>query len=713
MLRQWPSQQRHSQQHRGYKALEVGKAPFKSWTSPDLVFDQIDTDGSGTVDTAELSAFFRGRLDPDKLEAMFADLDEDGSGTVSREEWRKGYFDAGFGSTAMVGQSSEGLSVLLGLISPHYKVDFQDLTHRRPRARIPRVEERGITPVQLGELWTHLASRAEPEGWMDLEGQLVSAKTAAMYDVLRYVIKPATQRGECSYVEAVAAGPQMPLWCVSHWWGTPVREILDCLEQHARDRGIPDRSPYWISAFAVNQHTREAQVEDVVSAQSRVLNVTAGTVAVIDRGAVALKRTWVLYEMCSVLENMSLKLDVYTSRHHICVTTGRIDGTRHRPCTAVGLCDGFAMTDSRNFEANKISREAFFPVDVAIAALGVRLQESQASVERDRRALLNSLSGGVPSEQPPKEHARYEYCDGLLRARFAAAALRSVANASAALYVRCLHAMRISSPLKLQICLSRCKSFAQAEAQKLANALPPSVVDLDLGFHDVAGGCDFIKSFSNRLLQAGQFVERVSTENTPRSRPRPFGSAIERLGFKSNTMTLEVAQYLAKAVEKGCMPKLRELDFGMPVPFSHEVADELTRSAFVQSPVPRNFYGATQLASYVQLSHMKLTSSDLILLVASAASGGFTPLCSLDVSHNKICNHGLAALERALKPPLQRLPHLTMIDLSGNRDSTTRARMRVLTARREAADSNVEYALSKHSEFRIVAFRTGNAADDD
>jgi hypothetical protein len=165
---------------RALKRLEVGHSqPFKSWTSPDVVFNQIDKDKSGFVDILELKRFFRGTLDPAKLDAMFADLDADESGEVSIEEWRKGYYNAGFGESTIVGQSQSGLSALLGLISKPRAVDFSDLSHKLPPQRIHLIEERGITLAQLRDMWAHLKERCKPEGWMSLEGKLLTAETGA------------------------------------------------------------------------------------------------------------------------------------------------------------------------------------------------------------------------------------------------------------------------------------------------------------------------------------------------------------------------------------------------------------------------------------------------------------------------------------------------------------------------------------------------------
>ena len=82
-----------------------------------MVFQQVDKDKSGQVDLLELKRFFRGSLDAQKLDSLFAALDTDDSGEITLEEWRKGYYNAGFGESATVGLTASGLGVLLGLVT--------------------------------------------------------------------------------------------------------------------------------------------------------------------------------------------------------------------------------------------------------------------------------------------------------------------------------------------------------------------------------------------------------------------------------------------------------------------------------------------------------------------------------------------------------------------------------------------------------------------
>ena len=92
---------------------------YKAWTTPEVIFDVVDTDKSGNLSIAELRKFFSNSpMDAEKLEQLFASIDADGSGEISKQEWLQGFFQAGFDGSSIVGQSPEGLGVLLALVNP-------------------------------------------------------------------------------------------------------------------------------------------------------------------------------------------------------------------------------------------------------------------------------------------------------------------------------------------------------------------------------------------------------------------------------------------------------------------------------------------------------------------------------------------------------------------------------------------------------------------
>ena len=142
---------------------------------------------------------------------------------------------------------------------------------RQPPHRIVKTEERGITIRQLRCVWAEIQRRCVPEQWVAVrpssEGWVQVALTPGivnLYDVDKYLIRPATVEHKCALVELMAKGPQKPKWFVSHFWAEPVKDFLACLEQHAKDRGtwkgtgehgdkgesvMDEDMPYWICAY--------------------------------------------------------------------------------------------------------------------------------------------------------------------------------------------------------------------------------------------------------------------------------------------------------------------------------------------------------------------------------------------------------------------------------------------------------------------------------
>ena len=176
--------------------------------------------------------------------------------------------------------------------------DFRELAG--PGCKIPKTEERAITLKQLHAVAANIKRRCEAEGWKGdfyppqvaaKETRALTAEMVRLYDADKYVIRPATVAALCSLVELLAAGPQPPLWFVSHWWGEPVRHFVACIEQHARDHGLGDGACYWVCAYANNQWTLgELDVDLEQTSFHKALALSVGTVSVLDREGVAYSR---------------------------------------------------------------------------------------------------------------------------------------------------------------------------------------------------------------------------------------------------------------------------------------------------------------------------------------------------------------------------------------------------------------------------------------
>ena len=123
---------------------------------------------------------------------------------------------------------------------------------------IEKTELRGITLPQLEQLDDFIDRQANVfgvlHGWgLDRKGQPLHKDRINLYDVVKYVVKPATKEQQCSYVELVApAGTtsQRPKWFVSHWWGEPVKDFIAALKNHAEMRGLAKTDAYWVCAYA-------------------------------------------------------------------------------------------------------------------------------------------------------------------------------------------------------------------------------------------------------------------------------------------------------------------------------------------------------------------------------------------------------------------------------------------------------------------------------
>ena len=88
----------------------------------------------------------------------------------------------------------------------HGAADFSLLcTQKRP---IEKTEQRGITLPQLEQLVDFIERHADEHGvlhgWLDRKGQPLHKDRINLYDVVKYVVKPATKEHKCSYVELVA-----------------------------------------------------------------------------------------------------------------------------------------------------------------------------------------------------------------------------------------------------------------------------------------------------------------------------------------------------------------------------------------------------------------------------------------------------------------------------------------------------------------------------
>ena len=292
-----------------------------------------------------------------------------------------------------------------------------ELALKEVRESIP-VEERGITLAQLRRVYAQIEHRCLREGWKNRDGKQLQPAEVNLYDLNKYLLMPDTKEKRVSYVEHITGGvAQTPQWFVSHWWGEPVADFIACIEQHAADRGLGDDVPYWVCAYANNQHHLAPLVNPDASPFRKALDLSVGTVTVLDQGGMCYTRVWCVYEIYTTMQSAkdkSFYYDIYTAKPHHHPQLG----TRK----AVGLSD-LSGEQERDKSASGL-REQFFPLDLAERAFEVSVRDAQASVEEDRLAIHESIK----RSSPETGDEAFASLDRALHARFALLVGTQLAN---------------------------------------------------------------------------------------------------------------------------------------------------------------------------------------------------------------------------------------------------------------------------------------------
>ena len=103
--------------------------------------------------------------------------------------------------------------------------------------------------------------------------------------------------------------------------------------------------------------------------------------------------------------------------------------------------------------ALKAHRQARFPVGLLQAAFGIKVEDGQASVETDKRHILNSLTGMPLDSEPPRTHAQYDRINQLLHARYALGGLRSTRPTPPCVLCACERLEECEARLITRVCL--------------------------------------------------------------------------------------------------------------------------------------------------------------------------------------------------------------------------------------------------------------------
>jgi hypothetical protein len=138
--------------------------------------------------------------------------------------------------------------------------------------KIDETAARGISVRQLLVMYELVKRRCVAEGWTNWAGELLMPETVTLYDLNKYVIMPATEAHQCSYVELVTGtGEESARRCpdghvpmartkvyqvglstqMPHYWPTNMAEEVSCTQC---DKKLELGATYWLCHRCGDRH---------------------------------------------------------------------------------------------------------------------------------------------------------------------------------------------------------------------------------------------------------------------------------------------------------------------------------------------------------------------------------------------------------------------------------------------------------------------------
>lgn len=302
---------------------------------------------------------------------------------------------------------------------------------------INRAEDRAVTLPQLQRMVRWVDDHCHR--WRDKTTRLkLKLGGISMYHIVDWLVKPATLKNDCAFVELLTTQSQPPSWFIIHWWGEKLVDFMKCLQLHASTRSLPKDAGYWIGAFGRRQHSTTREIAEdftktlffrAMSATNfHVLMTLEPRVEYVKEGvthaqgpATSFSRIWCNMEamMCcyNLPEGVDPVVDIAAmqGQEPVLVTSGLTEAEEHQEL----------VNPSAGFKA-KMNREKAFPLDVIEAGLNFRVQDAQSSDAMDKTRILNCIAErelGLPSLE---KHELYDKANARLRALIATTCWRRV-----------------------------------------------------------------------------------------------------------------------------------------------------------------------------------------------------------------------------------------------------------------------------------------------
>lgn len=303
---------------------------------------------------------------------------------------------------------------------------------------IDKVEDRAINIRQLGRVLKWVEGHCHR--WRDFQTrQRLMMSTMNMYYINDWLIKPATARKDCAFLELLTGQRQPPSWYVISWWGERVVDFMKGLELHMKTRELPENTGFWIGAYANRQHSMTDDIlEDpcgtcyframaaanfhaLLTLEPRTEKVKDGVTQVMGP-ATAFSRIWCNMEAYLCCYDLPVGVDpcldivaTNVAGKTMCITSGLTDAEQNIETVSPG--QGFKL---------KMEREKTFTLDLIEAGLSIQIQSAQSSSATSKNRILNCLAGRDLSLQPLEKHDDYDKANCRLSALIATTCWRRV-----------------------------------------------------------------------------------------------------------------------------------------------------------------------------------------------------------------------------------------------------------------------------------------------
>ena len=247
-----------------------------------------------------------------------------------------------------------------------------------------------------------------------------------------------------------------------------------------------------VQAYANNQH--KIADEMLTNPFLKAMSICEGTVSILDAGCVVYSRIWCIFELFkSVMgDNSNYEFDIYTD----------IDRDRR----AVGITHGYSLSDDGSPRLKK-NRESKFPLDRILLATNVDIKQAQASVESDRKLILNTITGRSVDVPVVDDHDKYDELNNILRGFFVTPALqRIIKEMDVDTITRCLEIVKASNARIIHLDLEVCSRFDDVILIRLADSLPLTLTEFSLWSRGSSVTVNGMNACLEKILECPQLV---------------------------------------------------------------------------------------------------------------------------------------------------------------------------------------------------------------